>query len=903
MVTTPPAKRFMIVDGNALIHRAFHALPPLTTKSGQLVNAVYGFFLILFKAIKELSPDYIAITFDVAGETFRKKLYPAYKAQRKKQPDELYQQIDITKEIISTLNIPIYTLAGVEADDVIGTIVTQIPENITSYIVTGDADALQLVNEHTKVFTLRKGMSDTVIYDVAGVTKKYSGLTPEQLIDYKALRGDPSDNIPGIHGIGEKGAINLLLKYHTLDAVLAHAHELAGSLQKKVATGQADAELSKQLATINCAVPIKFNLTDTIIPNYDTTKVITLLQQYEFKSLIKLLPSFGKTNTTVEQNNSNYNKPTSTNHYILIDSANKAKELAKQLANTAGFAFDTETTSLDTLQCSLVGFSVCWQPDTAYFVLAEYVAYFKTVFENSHIKKIGHNAKFDYQVLKTTTQITVQGLVFDTMLAAYLLRPGSRGYGLDALAFNEFGYQMMSYNDLVKNNDGKTTIPITAVAKDKLTFYAAEDAYYTWKLYDRLKTAITKNNLAAILEMEVALIPVLANMEHAGIAIDLSYLKQFSIKLHKQISTLEKKIHALAGSEFNIASPKQLKEILFTKLNINQHGLAKTKTGISTAAAELEKMRDLHPIIPFISDYRELTKLASTYVDALPKLVSPKTNRVHTHFNQTIAATGRLSSSNPNLQNIPIRTELGREIRRAFIAPSGYQLLSLDYSQIELRIVAHLANDPEFINSFKQNTDIHTQTAAALNNLPINQVTKELRRAAKSVNFGILYGMGAHGLVRDAGISVAEAKQYLAKYFTLHPAIQQYIEQTKQQAHTNGYVETLFGRKRYLPDLQSGMPMLRAAAERAAVNMPIQGTAADLIKLAMLEIAKQITAGNINTIMLLQVHDELVFEVLTDNLLPTAQALKEIMEQIYTLAVPLCVAVKTGTNWNELKPL
>lgn len=887
-------KKFVIVDGNAIVHRAFHALPPLATKDGLVVNAVYGFCTMLFKAMRDLQPDYLAVTFDITGSTERKKIYPAYKAQRKQQPPELYAQLDIVKDIVRALGCPIYELAGVEADDVIGTIVRQIPKNVTSYIVTGDADTLQLVDQHTFVLTLRTGLSDTLIYTPELVQKKYQGLTPAQLIDYKGLRGDPSDNIPGVRGIGDKGAITLLLKYHTIENVLKHIDAITGNVQKKLQAGQEQAILSKRLATIDCQVPIKFTLADTTVRPYNSAKVIQLLQRYEFKSLIKLLPATQPTTDTPTVSS----LPAAAN-YQLINTAAAAERLAEQLAQQPHFAFDTETTGLDTLQCNLVGFSVAWQKHRAYFVTAAFVQVFKAVFENPHIKKIGHNLKFDYRVLRSTSAITVQGLHYDTMLAAYLLRPGSRSYSLDALAFNELGHQMMSYEELV--TDGKKSIPITDVPLDKLTYYAAEDADYTWQLYESSQTLIAQAKLKPVLKLEVDLIPILADMEDAGIALDIEYLAKLSTQLHSQIKKLEKKIHTLAGKEFNIASPKQLKVILFEDLKIEQKGLAKTKTGISTAAAELDKMYDLHPIIPLIGEYREVAKLASTYVDALPQLLNPKTKRLHTTYNQTIAATGRLSSINPNLQNIPIRTELGQQIRRAFIAKRGYRLISLDYSQIELRLIAHLAQDEVFITAFKNNADIHVQTAAALNNLPAEKVTKELRRAAKSVNFGILYGMGAHGLMRDAHISYNEARAYLERYFTLHPAIKQYIESTKQLAHDQGYVETLLGRKRYLPDIRSGMPMVRAAAERAAINMPVQGTAADLMKLAMLTVAQVIAQQQLPATMLLQVHDELVFEVPATAVSGVTKQLQHSMEQVYpNLVVPLKVDAKFGQNWNDV---
>ncbi len=587
--------------------------------------------------------------------------------------------------------------------------------------------------------------------------------------------------------------------------------------------------------------------------------------------------------------------------YKLIDTKSAAEDLAKALSKVEEFALDTETTGLDPLQCELVGFSIATAPGKAYYVLGEFADVFKAVFESNKVGKIGHNIKFDCKVLQATTGIVVAPVVCDTMLASYVLNPGTRGHGLDALAFAEFGYEMMPYEQLV--GKGKTELNIREVPIRKLAFYAAEDADYTWRLYEKLLPAVKKVSLEKILQLEVDLTPVLVEMETAGIEVDVDYLKDMSKDLGRDIKSLEKKIYKLAGMEFNISSPKQLKEVLFDKLKIETHGLAKTKTGISTAASELEKMRGLHPVIDLIGDYREVTKLKSTYVDALPEMVNKRTKRIHTNYNQTIAATGRLSSNEPNLQNIPVRTELGRAIRKAFVANKGKVLLSLDYSQIELRIIAHLANDKTFIDGFKHGIDVHTQTAAEMNGVKVEDVTKDMRRAAKSINFGIVYGIGAYGLSRDAKISMDQARIYLAKYFDLHPAIEQYVKDMKAFAAKHGYVETLLGRRRYLPDIHSGMQQVKAAAERAAINMPAQGTAADVIKLAMMRVYEAIHEGKVEADLLLQVHDELVFEVDAKHAKAEAKKLQEIMENVYKMKVPFVVDVAIGKNWQDMEDL
>ncbi|MBI2415814.1 MAG: DNA polymerase I [Candidatus Kerfeldbacteria bacterium] len=896
--------RLIVIDAHSLIHRAFHALPPLSTADGTVVNAVYGFVLIVFKVLKELKPDYVVVASDAPGPTFRHQQYQAYKATRVKQPQELYDQIPKIKELVHAFGFPLFELAGFEADDIIGTITRLVPPTIDSYIITGDLDALQLIDQHTFVFAMRKGVSDTVTYDAAAVAEKFNGLAVNQLIDYKALRGDPSDNIPGVPGIGEKTAITLLNTYKTVDGIYQQLDTITGAIHKKLAEHKSEAELSKQLATINRVVPVQFKLDDAMVRPYNRDQVVKLLQRYEFKSLLKQLPSFPEANnTTTEPVSAKTDVVDYLKHsqYQLVNSIVQAKALIKQLEQQTSFAVDTETTDLNPLRCQLVGMSVSWENGTGFFITADYVPLFKAILENSAIKKIGHNIKFDYKVLRHTSNITVAGMVCDTMLAAYVLNPGSRGYGLDALAFAEFGYEMMSYDSLV--GKGKTAQPITTVPLNKLAFYASEDADMTWRLYQTLLPRIKKNQLAETLQLEVELLPVLAAIETVGVMIDTTWLANMSTQLGDSITRLAKNIYQLAGQEFNIASPKQLSAILFQQLNIDSHGLTKTKTGISTAASELEKMRQLHPIIDLISQYREVTKLKSTYVDALPTLIHPVTQRVHTNYNQTIAATGRLSSTDPNLQNIPIRTDLGKEIRRAFIVPPGKVLLSLDYSQIELRIIAHIAKDDSFIRGFKSGIDIHTQTAAELNGVSSNEVTPQLRRSAKSVNFGLLYGMGTHGLARDTGMSFDEAREYLDKYFSVHPAIKRYIETTKEFAREHGYVQTLFGRKRYLPDIHSGMTQVRAAAERAAINMPIQGTAADLIKLAMLAVQHDISTGDIPALMILQVHDELVFEVDQKNVNKAAKKIKQLMEQVYTLAVPLVADVKAGSNWADTTTL
>jgi len=912
-------QKFILIDGNALVHRAFHALPPLTTKTGELVNAVYGFTTIFLKALKDIKPDYVAVTFDKAKKTFRDEIYKEYKATRVKAPQELYDQIPKIKEVLKLFKVPIYELENYEADDVIGTIAHTAEVNIPkieTIIVTGDLDTLQLIDDNTKVYSLKRGISDTIIYDEKNVKQRYDGLKPNQMIDYKALKGDPSDNIPGVKGIGEKTAITLLKQFKTLDNLYKNiqSKKISDSVRQKLIEHKDEAYLSQKLATIVLDAPIKFKLSDAKIKPYDRQGLINLFQSYQFTSLLNKLPgattrqeepsSPGRRNAGVSPTNAEYK---------LIQTEKEADEFIKELKKQKEFCFDTETTGLDPFNSKLLGISFCWEEGQAYYLpiaqvkgegLFEEIKINQTwlkklqpIFADKKITKIGHNLKFDSEML-INQGLEVNNLAFDTMIASYVLNPGSRAHSLDNLAFTELGHQMISFSDLTNNKK----MPITQVPLPKLAEYSCEDADYTWRLYLLLSTKLKSEKFVKLFEeIEMPLIPVLIAMEQDGIKIDPQYLKTFSKKIQKQIDAVSKNIYKLAGSEFNISSPLQLKEILFDKLQISTAGIGRIKTGFSTDAASLEKLKGRHKIIDLISDYRELSKLKNTYIDALPQLIEKQTGRVHTSFNQTITATGRLSSSEPNLQNIPIKTALGREVRKAFIAEKGYKLLAADYSQIELRIVASLANDQNMIKAFKQGEDIHTITAAKIHGLKPEEVTKEIRRSAKEINFGIMYGMGASGVAQRTKITRDEAQDFIDKYFLAFPNIKKYIEETKEFARDKGYVETMFGRRRYLPDIHSGVPNIAAAAERMAINMPIQGTAADLIKMAMIKINNKLSQISPKSRMILQVHDELVFEVPEKETQKVADFVKKEMEDVYKFKCPIKVDVEVGNNWGELK--
>ncbi|MBI4135442.1 DNA polymerase I [Candidatus Uhrbacteria bacterium] len=793
--------RFMIIDGNALLHRAFHALPPLSTKDGKLVNAVYGFTTVLMKALRELKPAYVAVTFDLPGPTFRDELYKEYKAQRVKQPQELYDQLPMIKEVVRAFNIPVVEKVGFEADDVIATLSRKLEIRnlkLETIIVTGDMDTLQLVDEHTKVYSFRKGFSDTVIYDEAAVKEKY-GLRPDQMVDYKSLRGDPSDNIPGVRGIGEKTASELLVEFGSVEKLyFALEHDNTETLEQKgvkrriqdiLRTHKKDALLGKQLVELKHEVPLTVKLADCKVKDPDTQKLRELFEGFEFKNLVKRL-----------------------------DEGQGSK--IQNLKPTAQ----------------------------------------KALFETTHPAK---------PLTPLDKQIQV---------AAYLLNLGDRSRTLESI-----GRQY----DLTPDEPEKVLA----------------------KLCEDLK----KQDLLALYEnIEKPLIKVLEKMENVGIKVDVVYLTKLSGQFGKELKELEKKIYKLSGQEFNIASPVQMREILYDKLGlVPQVGrIKKTVKGkvASTAAGELGKLRGAHPIVDLIFDYRELAKLKSTYTDALPALVK-KDGRIHTSFNQTVTATGRLSSSEPNLQNIPIRTENGRLIRKAFIAEKGFVLLSADYSQIELRVAASLSGDEEMIKAFQSGHDFHSETAARVFEVKPEKVDHEMRRRAKAINFGIIYGMGATALAQAMGTPRSDAEQFIERYFEIYNALYAFLEGQKQHARDHGYVATLFGRRRYLPEINSGVQQVRAAAERMATNMPVQGSAADLMKLAMIRLHQTlsnnlITQSPNNSIrMLLQVHDELVFEVEKDLVDKVAPKIKEIMESVYKLKVPIVVDLKQGDNWGELESI
>lgn len=923
--------KLIIIDGNALIHRSFHALPPtLRTKNGILVNAVYGFTSFLLKSLNEFHPEYVVLTLDKKGPTFRHEEYAAYKATRVKAPDELYEQIPLVKKVVETFNIPIFELSGFEADDLIGTICqkTEKEKNLEKIIITGDLDTLQLVNNKTKVYTMSRGLSDSVFYDADKVAERYNGLRPEQMIDYKALRGDPSDNIPGVKGIGEKTAIDLLTEFKNLDgvyeAVKKNNPKIKGRILELLKEHRDNAYLSQHLATINLEAPLKFSLADIEFSNFKLENVINIFSELEFKSLLvkvkelrdninkahgKEIVSDNLSESELKKANergsgdSKFARNAKNFNYQLVDDEKKFKTFLKKIKTQKAFALDTETTGLDPITAELLGISFSWKEGEAYFVLAtpSRLNELKPIFINPKIKKYGHNLKFDWRVLKNQG-IELQGLEFDTMIASYLLNPGNRQHNLDSVVFTELGFEKISKINLADTQPTQLTIDFKSLDPEKLSLYSCEDADFTGRLVKILDKRLKTEGLIDLFnKIEMPLIPVLGEMENNGIKLETEPLRILDHEVGAKLAKLEKDIHKLAKTKFNINSTKQLKEVLFEKLAIPTDNIKKTKTGFSTAEDELIKLRDLHPIIPLLQDYRELNKLQTTYLNALPLMINRKTGRIHSSFNQTITATGRLSSNDPNLQNIPTRTEEGRKIREAFVAEKGFELIGFDYSQIELRLAAHMAGDKKMIEAFKQEKDIHAATAAEINGVKLEAVTKNMRREAKAINFGILYGQGPHGLSQSAGIPYWQANEFIKKYFEAYPSIKKMVATSIKEAQKTGYALTLFGRKRPLPEINSNMPIVRKSAERMAINTPLQGTAADLIKMAMIKAAELIKGHEQEIRLLLQVHDELIFEVKKDKLSSYSPKIKNIMQDVLKLRIPIVVDESIGKNWGELK--
>lgn len=829
-------RKLLLIDGHALFHRAFHGLPAMSNKDGFPTGAIFGFFSMLFKAFVDIKPTHALVTFDLPGPTFRDKMSADYKATRKPTPDELTVQLPKLKEILAALDIPIYEKPGFEADDLLGIIAHKTPKDVLNIIVTGDLDLLQLIDNHTQVYRFKTGFSDIQIFDTDKMVEIY-GLHPSQWVDYKAIRGDTSDNIPGVPGIGEKGALELIRTFGSLDGVYEAAEKRskkikAGTLQKLI-DGKAKAYLSHKLARIDQKNNLEFDFEKTALGDYDQTRVINLLQGLGIKALIPRLPKVSK----------------GAQSELLAP----PKESIPLLRNAEKLSRQKQVALMIREENLLIG----WSAQDVFMIPLSKIPELKNILEDEKVTKIGFDLKNIYQTLKKSG-IELQPLSFDVLISSYLVNQGQRSYDLE-----QFSKIFETKSELDKE-----------MSKKKLT-----------KIFE---------------EIEMPLMQVLISMEERGAKLDLPWLSDLSKKLSKRIDQLIKQIHKLAGEEFNISSPKQLQVILFEKLRIPTENLKKNKKsgGLSTAAGELEKLRGLHPVVDLLFEYRELTKLKSTYIDALP-LLADKNGRVHTTYSQTISATGRLSSINPNLQNIPIRTDLGNEVRKAFIADKGNVLLSLDYSQIELRIAASLSEDPEMMKIFRSGGDFHTATAARIFNVEESKVTPNQRRDAKTINFSVLYGVSAFGLSSRSEMSRAEASEHIKSYFTVFNKLKKYIDDTIELTRRQGFITNPLGRIRYFPEIMSSNFAARGGAERAAFNMPLQSLAADIIKMAMIEIHKKHPDAQ----MLLSVHDELVFEVEKNKAEQQANYIKNIMETVYKLKVPIEVHAKVGDNWSEMEKL
>jgi len=899
------SKKFVIIDGNAIVHRAYHALPPLTTKEGVMVNAVYGFTSMLLKVYQDFKPDYLAVSFDVAGGTFRDQLYTGYKAKRVKADQDLYDQIPLVYEVVRSFGIPIYTKEGYEADDVIGTAVTIVKEHsaknkkqpVQSIIVTGDMDMLQLVEDDVvDAYLLRKGLSDFELYNEAKVEERY-GFGPRYVVDYKSLRGDASDNIPGVPGIGEKTAKELIQAVGGIDAIyrqisqpesVLHAR-FRKSVIEKLERGEESARMSREVATIECRVPgLEFDLEACAVRDLDKEKILPLFQRFEFMSLAKRLPG----EAAADKSGSGQTK-TRRGHkralrVIQVNPGNLAALIAG-ISKAGVFAVQEVVPGDNILTGTLAGL-VAVVEDAAYYIDPARLANNEAkrlwpVFENPELELVGHDLKQLVKALRLQG-VAVENRLFDVMVASYLLNSGSRAHDMASIALRELA------RELPPSDQGSLFGSDPSVIAERVRAAFEVKAAYSARLAEQAVEGLFE-------KIEMALVPVLADMELAGVAIDTRMLGQLSKEAAQTVAQLTAAIWKEAGEEFNVSSSVQLREILYEKMGLKIPGIKKGKTGYSTAASELEKLRDAHPIIGLIEEYREVSKLQNTYIDVLPTLINKNTGRIHTSFNQAVTATGRLSSSDPNLQNIPVRTELGKRIRDAFIAAPGHVLVSADYSQIELRIVASLAEDTRLMEIFSRGEDVHSATAAAINGVPLVQVTKEMRYAAKEVNFGVLYGMGAFGLSWRAGIPQWRAKEFIDKYFEEFAGVKAYIDRTVEFAKKEGYIETLFGRRRYIPELGSSNFQLRSAGERMAVNMPIQGTAADLMKLAMIAVDKKVKTGDVKII--LQVHDELVLEVKKGLEASVAEMVQSEMIKVAELRVPVEVGVKIGERWGEMK--
>ena len=919
-------EKLFLLDAYALIYRAYYAFikNPRINSKGFNTSAVLGFVNTLEEVLRKEEPTHIGIAFDPPGPTFRHNAFAAYKAQREETPEVIKWSVTPIKDIIKAYRIPILEIRGYEADDVIGTLATQAGKRgINTYMMTPDKDYGQLVSEHVFMYRPKYGDKDFDIMGVDEVKEKFNIESPAQVIDMLGLMGDTADNIPGCPGVGEKTAQKLIAQFGSIESLLAHTDELKGAIKKKVEENEEQIRFSKFLATIKTDVPVELDMETLKRREPDEKELRRIFEQLEFRTLIervlngekKSAPAtpaqpdlfgFFTDNGTEETKNSNLTRLDDLHYdYQLVDNEEKMRDLFQKLITTQVLSLDTETTGTNPISAELVGMSFSFEENQAFYVpvppdgeeAQKIVNIFKPVFENEKIVKVGQNIKYDLLVLENYG-VTLKGKMFDTMIAHYVLQPELR-HGMDYLAEIYLKYDTIKIEELIgpkgKNQKNMRDLPPNEVYK-----YACEDADVTLKLKNVLEGELAENGVKDLFEeIEMPLVPVLAYMERNGVRIDTEALKETSRHFTARMNQIEEEVHQLAGTNFNIASPKQVGEILFDKLKIVEKA-KKTKSGQYVTSEEvLESLKGKHEIVSKILEHRGLKKLLGTYIDALPQLINPKTGRIHTSFNQTVTATGRLSSSNPNLQNIPVRNEDGKEIRKAFIPDDGCEFFSADYSQIELRIMAHLSEDPHMIEAFNEEQDIHAATAAKIYKEPLEGVTREQRSKAKTANFGIIYGISVFGLAERLNVDRKEAKALIDGYFETYPHVREYMDKSIRSAREKGYIETIFKRKRYLPDINSHNAVVRGYAERNAINAPIQGSAADIIKVAMVRIYQRFMKEGIRSKMILQVHDELNFSVLPEEKEKVKQIVISEMESAYKMKVPLRADCGWGKNWLE----
>ena len=902
----------MIMDGHAMVHRSFRAISTqrhLTVNAtGEDVTGVYGFANVFLRALNEWNPAYCAIAFDMSAPTFRHKQFPEYKAQRESTPEELRPQFGRVKQLMEAFGVAVFELEGWEADDVIGTLSVQAEKmGLDSVILTGDRDTFQLISPKVRV-DLASSIQDRKVYDEAALSERYSGLTASQQTDFKALLGDTSDNIPGVPKVGEKTAIALLNDYQNLEGIYEHLEEVTRpSVKQSLEEFKDRAFSNRELMTIDRESPVELDLEKAKFGDFDRTAVVDLMTELEFFTVIPRIPETGGSQGSSADVSSPVQAPGEAVNYTVVQTKEQLDQMLAVLHEAGSFSFDTETTGLDAVQAGLVGISFSTEPSVAWYVpvghqegeqlpMEEVLAAVRPLFESPDISKCAHNANYDMTIL-ASHGIICQGVDFDTMVAAHLLSHVQ--LGLKGLAQDILGQEMTPISKLI--GTGRKQLTFDKVDITQAAPYAAADADMTGRLRLAFEEPVVREGLSSLMtDMEMPLVPVLVIMQRHGIKLDAAALREMSEDLREQMFQTEEELYKSIGHTVNINSPQQLSDVLF-----NEIGLPKTKrtrTGYSTDANSLEGLKGLHPVVDQILEYRQVSKLKSTYLDALPDMVNPTTGRVHTSYSQTGSATGRMSSSDPNLQNIPIRTEMGRQVRKAFVADSpDWLLFSADYSQIELRVLAHLSQDPGLLEAFQRGEDIHSSTASLMFDVPLNDVDAEQRRIAKVLNFGVIYGLSAHGISMQTGFSRDEGASFIEAYFTKYPRINDYLETVKIQARETRYVETLLGRRRHLPDINHPNFNVRGGAERMAINMPIQGTAADIMKLAMIRVQNRLDAEGLRTKMLLQVHDELVFETPKEEMDALKDLVFDEMPAAMELDVTLKVDAKWGPTWGDME--